>query len=678
MQEQELLSLSDIARLANVQRPVVTVWRSRSKGSATPFPEPAQQVGAQDLFSASEVVDWLQATGRGNNPEFSDDAAAFASTARENFHEVTSLLLLRQLVGQPLSELDMDGLLDAADEADPDDEFIYAELETASERLDSLAKYVDRLIDASYDAPSAFESLLAERFRANEVALSRTSISDEARRLAALCALELSGHDLVFHETSDGGSDLIFELLRRLDESMAARILPPADKGHKNPLNRLTLRRLKMLASMNESLTITKSPAGDLPTVHLAQFPSPGLPNDHPESVLQEIDDLVLELGPSQGAVIIAPANALVDALESKSATGIRAQVLRMGRVRAAARLPQGHLLYKPRTALALWVIGPEASDVPLADRRIMLANISDVELNDVVISDFIADLGASFMDERALRSHAFRFAHWARTSAVVASTTGLIPVKTKAKSRALPDATALATYQIEVDMALEGLNSTAAQRPAFSIELQARINHVEPAQAQASTSTLGELVSNKTVRLFSGTRFNQQSLTASPKNGLKVWTIADLREGSPSAAVSYFDLARSYGHTVLTVPGDVVFSAQGVPVAVVDRDGSHAVNYPARILRIDAAAVSGVAPDVLAMDINAADHSAWRRWEIHRLPAETAHPLERILGALAGERQAAMQRVALLDNMSHQLIRAISSDGLEIIVPNTGKEGCP
>lgn len=676
MQEQELLSLSDIARLADVQRPVVTVWRSRSKGSATPFPEPAQQVGSQDLFSASDIVDWLQATGRGNNPEFSDDVAAFASTARENFHEVTSLLLLRQLVGQPLSELDVDGLLDAADEVDPDDEFIYAELETASERLDSLAKYVDRLIDAAYDAPSAFESLLAERFRANEVALSRTSISAEARQLAALCALELSGHDLVFHETSAGGSDLIFELLHCLDESMAARILPPTDEGHKNPRNRLAVRRLKMLGSTNESLTIANSQKGDLPTVHLAQFPSPGLPDDHPESILQEIDDLVLELGPSQGAVIIAPANALVDALDSKSATDIRAQILRMGRVRAAARLPQGHFLYKPRTALALWVIGPEAADVPLADRRIMLANLSDVELNDVVVSDFIADLGASLMDERALRSHAFRFAHWARTSAVVASTTDLILVK--AKSRVLRDAFALAAAQVEVDMALERLNSTAAQRPAFNIELQARMKHDEPPRGQSSTSTLGELVSNKTVRLISGTRFNKQSLTTSPKNGLKVWTIADLREGSPSAAVSYFDVAQSYAHAALTVPGDVVFSAQAAPTAVVDREGSHAVSYPARILRIDTAAPSGVVSDVLALDINAADDPAWRRWEIHRLPAEVTRPLELILGALVGERQAAMQRVALLEKMSHQLIRAISSDGLEILVPDTGKEGRP
>ncbi len=555
MQEQELLSLSDIARLADVQRPVVTNWRSRSKGSATPFPEPAQQVGAQDLFSASDIVDWLQATGRGNNPEFSDDAAAFASTARENFHEVTSLLLLRQLIGQPLSELGTDGLLDAADEVDPDDEFIYAELEAASERLDSLAKYVDRLIDAAYDAPSAFESLLAERFRANEVALSRTSISAEARRLAARCALELSVHDLVFYETSAGGSDLIFELLRCLDESMAARILPPAAGGHKDPRNRLALRRLKMLGSTNESLTITQSPEGNLPTVHLAQFPSPGLPDDHSETILQEIDDLVLELGPSQGAVIIAPANALVDALESKSANGIRAQILRMGRVRAAARLPQGHFLYKPRTAMALWIIGTEAADVPLADRRIMLANLSGVELNDVVVSDFIADLGASLLNERALRSHAFRFAHWARTSAIVASTTDLIPVKARSRSRALPDAAALATSQVEVDMALERLNSTAAQRPAFNFELQTRMKHDEPAGGQASTSTLGELVATKAVRLLSGTRFDKQSLTASPKDGLKVWTLADLRDGSPSAAVSYFDVAQSYGHAVLTMP---------------------------------------------------------------------------------------------------------------------------
>ncbi|GAA0195431.1 hypothetical protein [Glutamicibacter creatinolyticus] len=678
MQAQELLSLSDIARLANVQRPVVTVWRSRSKGTVTPFPDPVHRVGSQDLFDAADVVAWLQVTGRGNNPEFREDSAAFSSAARDNFHAITSLLLLHQLLGRPLSGLSPEDLLDAADEVDPDDEFIYSELEEESNELKSLGPYVDRLIDAAYSAQSAFESLLTERFRANEVRLSRTSVSAEALRLAALCALELSGSDLVFHEATAGGSDLISELLSCLDESASARIQEPAAGSQTDSLDRLTLRRLKMLGSTNESLTIFKPQGGSLPTVHLAQFPSPGMPDDDPESILQAIDDLVLELGPAQGAVLVAPANVLVDALESKTATGIRAQILRMGRVRAAVRLPQGHFLYKPRTALCLWVIGPEIADVPLADRRIMLANLSDMELDDHVVPDFIADLGASLLGEQALRAHAFRFAHWARTSALAASTTDLIPARSKADPRPLPDSVTLAKIQVEYDMALANLNCTAGPRPELSIELRARAGHNEPSPRYAGTATLGELLAQKIVRLIPGTRFAKESLTASPEDGLKVWNTADLYHGSPSATVSYFDLARTYGQAALTVPGDIVFSAKGAPAAVVDHEGSKAVNYPVRILRVNADTASGIIPEVLSMDINSAHHSAWRRWEVRRLPTDLCRSLEESLRIIAEERTAATQRLVRLDDMSQQLINALSSGELEILVPDTGKEGRP
>src|SRR5450830_110305 len=74
-----LLTLPDVAALARVQRPVVSMWRSRSRDSDLPFPAPAIRTGKQELFDAGAVTEWLVATGRGNNPHVSEETALFAA-----------------------------------------------------------------------------------------------------------------------------------------------------------------------------------------------------------------------------------------------------------------------------------------------------------------------------------------------------------------------------------------------------------------------------------------------------------------------------------------------------------------------------------------------------------------------------------------------------------------------
>ena len=50
-----LMSMSDIAALARVQRPVVSVWRTRAARSSTPFPAPVVRENGQEFFNASQV-----------------------------------------------------------------------------------------------------------------------------------------------------------------------------------------------------------------------------------------------------------------------------------------------------------------------------------------------------------------------------------------------------------------------------------------------------------------------------------------------------------------------------------------------------------------------------------------------------------------------------------------------
>ena len=66
-----LVSLADIARLARVQRPVVSMWRKRpaARGEIIPFPQPRATHDAHEVFDLAEVLGWLERTGRGNNPD---------------------------------------------------------------------------------------------------------------------------------------------------------------------------------------------------------------------------------------------------------------------------------------------------------------------------------------------------------------------------------------------------------------------------------------------------------------------------------------------------------------------------------------------------------------------------------------------------------------------------------
>jgi hypothetical protein len=193
------MTLSDIAALAKVQRPVVSMWRKRSSGSQ---PASTGQVNGIELFDAGEITAWLEATGLGNNPEARNDAAAFArmtapasaevQNGRRTFNGLTSLLALKVITGQELSPRTTDELLDAADEADPDDLFLYTELEALGTELSALADFADSLADSAFSAPAAFEKLLSNRFREGLREQSDTALTDQALDLVASAAMKLN------------------------------------------------------------------------------------------------------------------------------------------------------------------------------------------------------------------------------------------------------------------------------------------------------------------------------------------------------------------------------------------------------------------------------------------------------------------------------------------------------
>ncbi|HET7326481.1 MAG TPA: hypothetical protein VFJ14_04265, partial [Nocardioidaceae bacterium] len=158
------LSLADVAALCHVQRPVVTMWRRRSEATAWPFPQPVSWVRGEERFDVAAVVEWLERTGRGNNPDFRADAAGFAKPTGLGTLDDTvvnqglaALLCLKVITGEDLSAHPAATVLDLADDADPDDVFLRREVEALDDRLTACAGFADLLADAAYSSAEAFE-----------------------------------------------------------------------------------------------------------------------------------------------------------------------------------------------------------------------------------------------------------------------------------------------------------------------------------------------------------------------------------------------------------------------------------------------------------------------------------------------------------------------------------------
>src|SRR5699024_7539562 len=98
--------MQSIADLTQVRREVVSMWRTRSAGSEHPFPP---SLSTQELvFEAGEVAAWLEATGRGNNPDAPLEVLLHSSQFDELLEDLeasSTLLLIHDLVGGPLSAL---------------------------------------------------------------------------------------------------------------------------------------------------------------------------------------------------------------------------------------------------------------------------------------------------------------------------------------------------------------------------------------------------------------------------------------------------------------------------------------------------------------------------------------------------------------------------------------------
>ncbi len=709
MTEQTLLmTMTDIAALAQVQRPVVSTWRARAAASGDQFPEPVAVAHGRELFDARQVADWLIRTRHGNNPDAGADAAAHArpehialagtsSDAGEStFHACTALLALRSAHGAPLSQFTRDELLDAADDCDPDDETLYREIEAiAAHEVDRLTGYVDALVEAAYSEAAAYEMLLADRPRAGRGGLDETTLTSEAVHVVAQIAHALATANATAHGAATGIESLFVDvtgsasdLLLRIAESASAGIEPTmltAEATH--DAARLLRRRLLVHRVPRRGLEVGQSGAFTLNTaaVHVAQFPPVGNAEMTAIEILAAIDTLALQMTDQQVAVLVAPSSVLSDAGLAHDSDQVRSDVLRTGRLRAIVRLPAGLLARRPRQSLTLWVLGAAAQGVPLAERWTMVADLSATALGPGIADDLVGDLVASLGDRASVRAHSFRFARLALTRTLLSSRSALVAGARTTNPGAWVAPVGQAVRADALIAALNGGEHEATD--AASAVLQIGIGPAAPFEHTAATgvargvttSTVEELIAAQQLRYVPGNRLDPADVAVGgvEASGIRLIGPAEV-QGDSELGVRSIDrlrFAAAYPAGRVTEPGDVVFVTSPRPAAIVDEEGTSVVLFPARILRIapvhsaHSAEPSGLLGAVLAADIAAlpAGHQRWKRWPVRRVPPEQSGALSQALAAVRQQQSQARDRLNRLDALAELLMEGAAERAFSI-----------
>lgn len=648
----DVISLSGIASLAEVQRSVVSKWRGRpvARGLHVPFPRPVQGAhGGHELFALAEVVEWLEASGRGNNADFRRDALAHARPLVHLDEDkarvaLEALLCLKARAGLTLSDLRADAIVDEADALDPDDNHLVSELMAAGDALTDLASYAERLSDALWDAASAYVRVRAAMHE------GRPGLGREALRLLGLVgatvALESEG-DVVIADPNASDVDLLDAILTALGEAVDAHVLVAGDSARHRAARRLHWVRGRSVVDV--------APDGVLPLV-VTRIPGSRQSAD-PSALLIEADDIQLDLHEHQRALLVGPAAVLCDGLGRRDLDQQRDHFVRLGRLRCALRLPSGLLADGSRTALGLWVLGGEPASVRVESRRLATADLSNEALTPDAIEDIVTDVVASLTDP-ARDIHAFRYARLHATAALLA---GRGPIVVPGTGPAPIKITPPAESVVSVRRILSELRGESTA-PALLDDLE-----LGPGTEVAPISqvSIDAAIREGLLRLLPGSRIPH---TPSATSGVRIIDPHDVQGAAqPPRLVDPLDLEELAPRARRTEAGDVVFCVSPSPAAIVDTDGLSVVASPARVLRC--APGSGLVPEAVAQAINALPPRSprWRAWRIPRFPVTQADTLAAVLRAVAAEEERARARGDRLALLAHELARGVSTGALTI-----------
>lgn len=624
---QPVLTASEIADLARVKRPVISMWRRRAtlRGEYLPFPAPVAVAGGVEYFDAAEVVAWIGSTGRGNNVDFADDAAVAATPAGADLKVLTTLLTLRLLGGRELSDLSPDNMAELADEVDPDDSMLLTEVEELAGASVRYAPFVDALVEASFGAGDALDRLHATRVaRSHEPGLTPSGMDLLAAVVDA--ASHALADDASVADAAGNPAGFVLDVMLR-GRAGRTLVIDWADGR---------ARLLRCTAALR-GVAVATAGVGRSACVDLLSVV--GMP---PAEAIDAIDEVQLHTSARRSAVVVGPASLLCDRLDDPDLERVRSGILRSDHLRVAARLPRGLSPDAPRQMQAVWVFASRGA-TRLEQRTMALVDMSQAILTERALEGLAADVTAALTDPRR---RSFAYGRLVRTSAVIADGE-IVPVGSAPQRYPSPPRGERAVRVDELVAAL--------QQP-MSFDMPVRATAADDQAPRAAT--IGDLVATGRLELRSGSRIDRGSAT----------TDGTIRIADPHAnSEASFDplvLAGQHDDPTRTEPGDVVFALSPRPRALVDTGGA-VVAYPVRVLRPTEG--SGVSPQLLAAEINRrnATDREWRGWRVP-LPQDHA-PLDAALAAIDAHRSLLRRHLDSLDALAGEVLDGVAEGQIDI-----------
>ncbi|UXN21168.1 hypothetical protein N8D77_13550 [Curtobacterium flaccumfaciens] len=612
-----LVTMPDIARLANVTRQAVTNWRSRP--AILPFPSPRRVIADVEHFDRDAVVDWLEATGRGLNENARIDAAAVAVPTDLNVDDAVVVLALRASAGQDVGPLSAKERVELARGIDPNDQFLLDEVTRLAENGD-LAEYVDALHEASFGPSDALDRLYGSRAAQGSRGLAPAAVS-LAQQLADACRTFL------------GPDGVAIEL--RL-----------------NPRDRAIGREFESASSQSDravlqihSIDGVRAATTDGPVVKV--FSLAGLDD---AKVLDAAGDIAVELDTDQIAIVVGPASVLCDRLAGDLYVARKTAIQSGGEdygcaLVAAFKLPRGLWRDAHRQSLGLWVLRGS-----VAVTAAVVADLSGTQIDEAELaSDTLGALEQT-------RARAYRYGRALPYNIVWTSDTVVPPGIGAQPSAAINASTAY-------DRLLSSTLVTREPVPGFDLTA---VRDSTP--GAVATRSLGDLIDAAAIRRESGSRIAEEDLD--PEGTVPVIAA----EGGEPRWIDRLVEARRYHSAGRTEPGDVVFSANP-PRATVDEAGGAIVAFPSRILRPDLAE-AGIGPQALAAVINRLEGNAeWKTWQIPRFPdAHVRRVEDAIAKASAHLAEVHKHKVATADLIT-SLIQGVAAGSVTLDTPDTEKK---
>lgn len=613
------LTLQDIAELAKVRRAVVSMWRRRPqvRGERIPFPESVDRIDGLERFRRSEIVDWLERTGRGNNPEFRLDASGVTVPEAIDLETLVTLLCLQVLTGAELGELTPGECVELAHEFDPGDELMAAELGALLYRVDA-CRFIDELMECAYGPADALDRIEASRAGR---ALAERDLTPGAfavlRTITESCRRELEP-DGVPLLTAGESPALVLALA---DEITGVQVSGTGAAA----------RALRRRATIRD---IDLRPAEPGPRVLVVSVVGREVGD-----ALEVVDEALLELGPGEIAVVVGPAAALCDDLRGE-AENIRSKTLRYCGLVMALRLPRGMWREAHRQALGVWICAGGAD--PLAA---MIADLGLVESAELDHDELATDISAALGDASARVARTFRYARPARLSDIRAGHSVVPHGAGAARLR-------VSTPTDDVARVHAATLITAEPIEPFDVLVTPR-----PGNERVARRSLAELAGDGRVRMHRGRRVDTTFADAAG-------TVAVLSaDGSTDGVfLDPFDAQHHYGRGMRTEPGDVIFLERPRPLARVDPTGGALVAAPSRILRLHTGA--GLGPYALAAVINQlpAHLCEWKSWNVPRLSNDESMRLESVLAEATGYEQRLRGCLRAVDEVRSALIEGIGA----------------